>query len=42
VTSAEQPASSSRATTSSTCSWDALAPITISSSGAPVIAIETA
>jgi len=42
VTNAEQPASSSRAITSSTWSWVALAPITISSSGAPVIAIEQA
>ena len=42
VTSAEQPASSSRATTSSTCSWVALEPITMSSSGAPVTAIGTA
>ena len=42
VTSAEQPASSSRATTSSTWSWVALAPITINSSGAPVIATEVA
>ena len=39
VTNAEQPASSRRATTSSTCSWVALAPITMSSSGAPVTAI---
>ena len=39
VTSAAQPASSRRATTSSTCSGVACAPITISSSGAPVTAM---
>ena len=39
VTSAEQPASSRRATTSSTWSWVALAPMTISNSGAPTTAI---
>src|SRR5580765_7651819 len=39
VTSAEQPASSRRATTWSTSSGVAVAPITIRSSGAPVTAI---